>query len=188
RPRAASTSRRARRRARARRSSARSSAPLLARRPKRLRSRRRLRSPARRGGPSLRRWLKSSCPPGDLFVAAILLGLRPFVLSGANANAGPYFRLCLPSHPPPVDNRDNRPPSRRRLARAYTGRPSESPGRFHALSASIPRRVARAASRFGGRRPARAPQEGGTRVEGTFALQQGENAVFLRQRPENGVV
>src|SRR6516164_5084131 len=94
----------------------------------------------------------------------------------------------FPSRPPPVDNRDNRPPSRRRPARAYTGRSSESPGRLHAFSASIPRRVACAASGFRGRRPARAAQEGGTRVEGTFALQQGENAVVFRQRPENGMV
>src|SRR5262249_56491610 len=89
---------------------------------------------------------------------------------------------------PPVHNRDNRAPSRRRPARAYTGRPSESPGRLHALSASIPRRVAYAASGFRGRRPARAAQEGGTRMEGAITLQQGENAVVFRQRPENGVV
>src|SRR5262249_37935129 len=70
----ASTSRRARRRARARRSSARRSAPLPARRPERLRSRRLLRSPARRGGSSLRRWLRSSCPPYALFVGSIYSG------------------------------------------------------------------------------------------------------------------
>src|ERR1700746_4064029 len=56
------------------------------------------------------------------FLLGILLGMRPIVLNGANANAGPYFALCLPSHPPPVDNRDNRPPSRLRLARASTER------------------------------------------------------------------
>src|SRR5262245_39847238 len=95
---------------------------------------------------------------------------------------------ALPGHPAPVDNRDNRPSSRQRPARAYTGRPSESPGPPHALSAAISRRAARAASGFGGRRPARAAQEGGARVEGTFALQQGENAFVFRQRPENGLV
>ena len=41
-----------------------------------------------------------------------------------------------PAHP--VDNRDNRPPSQQRPARAYTGRSSESPGSLHALSASVP--------------------------------------------------
>src|SRR5262249_42407933 len=66
-----------------------------------------------------------------------------------------------PGHPPPVDNRDNRPPSRQRPARAYTGRSSESLGPLHALSVPVPRRAARAASGFGGRRPARAAQEGG---------------------------
>src|SRR5262249_46571800 len=115
--------------------------------------------------------------------------MRVAVLNGAKRNA---WGICcwpiFPSRPPPVDNRDNRPPSRRRPARAYTGRPSESPGRLHALSASIPRRVAYAASGFRGRRPARAAQEGGTRMEGTITLQQGENAVVFRQRPENGVV
>src|SRR5262249_3339475 len=72
---------------------------------------------------------------------------------------------CLPSPPcpppAPVDNRDNRPPSRQRPARAYTGRSSESLGPLHALSVPVPRRAARAASGFGGRRPARAAQEGG---------------------------
>src|SRR5262249_24673867 len=91
-----------------------------------------------------------------------------------------------PAHP--VDNRDNAPPSRQCPARAYTGRSSESPGSLHALSASFPRRAARAASGFGGRRPARAAQEGGARVEGALALQQGENALVFRQRPENGLV
>src|SRR5262245_57684211 len=79
RPRAASTSRRARRRARARRSLARRSAPLLACRPKRLRSRRLLRSPVRRGGSSLRRGLQSSCPPYALSFGQSYLGaaVRP---------------------------------------------------------------------------------------------------------------
>src|ERR1700720_887197 len=31
----------------------------------------------------------------------ILLGMRPVVLNGANANAGPYFALCLPRPPAP---------------------------------------------------------------------------------------
>src|SRR5262249_31088084 len=46
-------------------------------------------------------------------------------------------RACVacPPYPatrPPVDNRDNPPPSRQRPARAYTGRSSESPGSLHA--------------------------------------------------------
>src|SRR5262245_30573234 len=36
----------------------------------------------------------------------ILLGMRPVVLNGANANAGPYSLCAFPGHPPPVDNRD----------------------------------------------------------------------------------
>src|SRR6516165_4464997 len=148
------------------------------------------RLPARRGGSWLRRWLQSSCPPYALFVGPILLGTRPFVPNGANGKRLGMRRLStLPGHPAhPVDNRDNPPPSRRRPARAYTGRSSESPGSLHALSASVPRRAAYAASGFRGRRPARAAQEGGTRMEGTITLQQGENAVVFRQRPENGVV
>src|SRR5215472_1168896 len=162
RPRAASTSRRAKRRARARRSWARRSAPLLAGRPKRLRSRRLLRSPARRGGSSLRRWLRSSCPPYALSFGPILLEMRPFVPNSANGKwVGMLGLAALPGQPAPVDNRDNRPPSRQRPARVYTGRSSESPGQLHALSASVSRRAARAASSFGGRGPARAAQEGG---------------------------
>src|SRR5262249_44306372 len=37
---------------------------------------------------------------------------------------------ALPGHRPPVDNRDNPPPSRQRPAQAYTGRSSESPGQL----------------------------------------------------------
>src|SRR5947209_13502578 len=100
----------------------------------------------------------------------ILLGMRPFVLNGANANGGHISLCAFPSHPPPVDNRDNRPPSRLRLARAYTERPSESPGRPHALSASFPRRAAPPASGFPGPRPAPAAQEGGAALAAPFGL------------------
>src|SRR5258708_7050515 len=65
---------------------------------------------------------------------------------------------------------------------------SESPGPVHALSTSISRRVARAASGFGGRRPAGAAEKGRARMEGALSLQQGEDSLLLRQRPENGVV
>ncbi len=41
---------------------------------------------------------------------------------------------------------------------------------------------------FGGRRPSRGAQEGRARVEGALAVQQGEDAVVLRERPEGGVV
>src|SRR5262245_65845144 len=64
----------------------------------------------------------------------------------------------------------------------------ESPGRPDAFSASISRRAARAPSRFGGRRPPRAPEKGGTRVEGTFPFQPGENALVFGEGPENGMV
>src|SRR5262245_48825788 len=165
RPRAASTSRRARRRARARRSWARRSAPLLVCRPKRLRSRRLPHSPARRGGSSLRRWLWSSCPPYALFVVLLAQSYLGRVRSSRTARTEKWVGMlglaALPGHPAPVDNWDNRAPSRQRPARAYTGRSSESPGRPHALSASVSRRTARAASGFGGRRAARAAQEGG---------------------------
>src|SRR5262245_45438455 len=50
------------------------------------------------------------------------------------------------------------------------GGPANHQASLHALSASVPRRAARAASGFGGRRPARAAQEGGARVEGALAL------------------
>src|SRR5262252_6712688 len=113
--------------------------------------------------------------------------VRPEQRKGKTRGRAPLAHLTQPpAHP--VDNRDNPPPSHQRPARAYTGRSSESLGRLHALSASVPRRVARAASGFGGRRPARAAQEGGARVEGALALQQGENALVFRQRPENGLV
>ena len=56
------------------------------------------------------------------------------------------------------------------------------------FSASIPRRSARPPPGFGGRRPARGAQEGRARVEGALAVQQGEDAVVLRERPEGGVV
>src|SRR6266516_942081 len=87
-----------------------------------------------------------------------------------------------------VDSRDNRAGCAALPRPAYTGRSGESLGPPHALFAPIPRRVARAASGLGGRGPAREAQEGGARVEGTFPLQQGEDALVLRQRPEDGVV
>ena len=58
----------------------------------------------------------------------------------------------------------------------------------HALFAPIPRRAARTPAGLGGGRPAREAQEGRARMEGAFALQQGEDALVLRQRPEDGVV
>ena len=54
----------------------------------------------------------------------------------------------------------------------------------HALSAPIPRRAARPAAGLGRGRPAREAAQGGARVEGAVALQQGEVALVLRQRPE----
>src|SRR5947209_1501954 len=88
-----------------------------------------------------------------------------------------------------VDSRDNRAGCAALPRAAYTAGSRESLGFApHALFAPIPRRVARAASGFGGRGPAREAQEGGARVEGTFPIQQGEDALVLRQRPEDGVV
>src|SRR5262245_55594636 len=100
--------------------------------------------------------------PRRRLLAQSYLGRVPSSRTARTENAWTCFPLpTSPGHPPPVDNRDNRPPSRQRPARAYTGRSSESLGPLHALSVPVPRRAARAASGFGGRRPARAAQEGG---------------------------
>src|SRR5262245_38561237 len=66
--------------------------------------------------------------------------------------------------------------------------PANQQGRLHAVSAPIPRRTARAPSGLGGGGAARAAQKGGARMEGAVALQQGANALVLRQRPEVDVV
>ncbi len=58
----------------------------------------------------------------------------------------------------------------------------------HAILGPIPRRAARAASGLGSRGPARETAQGRPRMEGALAVQQGEDAVVLRQRPEDGVV
>src|SRR5262249_8869395 len=110
-----------------------------------------------------RRWLWSSCPPYALFVVLWLnltwdASVHPEQRERKTLGAGFACPPYLPTRPP-VDNRDNRRPSRQRPARAYTGRSSESPGQLHALSAPVSRRAARAASGFGGRGPARAAQE-----------------------------
>src|SRR5262249_47670911 len=68
--------------------------------------------------------------------------------------AWPPGQRHWPLLPRPVASRDKRPPGCGRGARLYTGRSSESLGRSHALSASIPRRAAGAASSFGSRGPA----------------------------------
>src|SRR5258708_910437 len=51
----------------------------------------------------------------------------------------------------------------------------------HALSATVPRRVARPASGIGSRGQARPAKEGGARVERVVAFQQGADAVILCQ-------
>src|SRR5919112_209160 len=53
-----------------------------------------------------------------------------------------------------------------------------------ALPAPNPRRDPRPAADLGGRRQARAPEEGGPGMEGAVALQCREDAVLLRERPE----
>src|SRR5215467_959220 len=69
------------------------------------------------GGSSLRRWLRSSCPPYALSFGPILLEMRPFVPNSANGKwVGMLGLAALPGQPAPVDNRDNRPPSRQRPA------------------------------------------------------------------------
>src|SRR5262245_41796818 len=59
--------------------------------------------------------------------------------------------------------------------------PANQQGRLYAVSAPIPRRTARAPSGLGGGGAARASQKGGPRMEGAVALQQGANALVLRQ-------
>ena len=54
----------------------------------------------------------------------------------------------------------------------------------HALHAPVPRRAESPASGLGGRGQARQAHALGPRVEGPVAVQQGEDAVLLRQRPE----
>src|SRR5215207_2424684 len=53
-----------------------------------------------------------------------------------------------------------------------------------ALPAPNPRRDPRPAADLGRRGQARAPEEGGAGMEGAVALQRGEDAVLLRERPE----
>src|SRR5262249_43261903 len=79
-----------------------------------------------------------------------LAATKPALLSGLTS--GTARLAVVPTTL--VDNRDNRPPGCGRGARHYTERSSESLGRSHALSASIPRRAAGAASGFGSRGPA----------------------------------
>src|SRR5262249_32265813 len=90
----------------------------------------------------------------------------------------------------PVNNlnsRDNPEHLRLRPARAYIQKSPTTPT-HHALHAKLPRRAEGAASGFGSRRPARQAEEGRARVEGAVAVQQGEDRLVLRQRPETGLV
>src|ERR1700730_1750149 len=104
----------------------------------------------------------------------------------------PFLHTRVEALASPVDNRDNARPRgasgpvaastvvRWRPIRANLSRQRIT----HAFSAAIPRRAARPASGLGRRRPAREAQEGGTRVEGALALQQGAHALVHGQRPE----
>src|SRR4051794_25480699 len=58
----------------------------------------------------------------------------------------------------------------------------------HAFLSPVPGRAARPASGLGGGRAAREAAQSRAGMEGSFAVQQGENAVVLRERPEAGVV
>src|SRR6476619_1776738 len=82
-----------------------------------------------------------------------------------------------------VDNRDNDGGRRRRPRPPYLRAAlALSFANHHAILAAIPRRAAGAASGLGGRRPPRTAAQGRARMEGAVALQQGEDAVVLRQR------
>ena len=58
----------------------------------------------------------------------------------------------------------------------------------HALHAAVSRRAEGPPSGVGSRRPAREARALGPRVQGPVAVQQGEDAVLLRERPEAGLV
>ena len=58
----------------------------------------------------------------------------------------------------------------------------------HALHAAVSRRAEGPPSGVGSRRPAREACALGPRVQGPVAVQQGEDAVLLRERPEAGLV
>ena len=58
----------------------------------------------------------------------------------------------------------------------------------HALHAPVPRRAKGASSGLGSRGQARQASARGARVQGAVAVQQGEDALLLRQRPEAGLV
>src|SRR4029077_12081960 len=92
-----------------------------------------------------------------------------------------YIRLCRVGQRS-VDNRDNDGGPRRRGRPPYLRAAAAlSLPNHHAILAAIPRRAAGAASGIGGRRPPRTAAQGRARMEGAVALQQGEDAVVLRQ-------
>src|SRR5207249_3412575 len=70
----------------------------------------------------------------------------------------------------------------------YAGESVSDSGNRHAFLAPVPRRAACPAPGVGGRRPPCEAAQGRAGVEGALAIQQGEDAVVLRQRPEAGVV
>src|SRR5262245_63553304 len=71
--------------------------------------------------------------------------------------------------------------SRRRTPESVKPKP-------HALHVPVSRRAEGTPSGVGSRRPAREARARGPRVQGPVAVQQGEDAVLLRERPEAGLV
>src|SRR4029450_13990291 len=113
---------------------------------------------------------------------------RAHVALGRRKSAWACVALCPPSRVPLWITGTSLPlPAAGPCCPILKG-PANQQGRLYAVSAPIPRRAARAPSGLGGGGAARAAQKSGARMEGAVALQQGANALVLRQRPEIDVV
>jgi len=131
----------------------------LARCPERLRSRRRLRLPARPAG-HRSCWLQSSCLLRVVF-GSILLGTRPFVPNSANGKR--FGMLACPPYPPPptlwiTGTIAAGPVS---VRRGLYWRSSDHSARFMRFPLQFLDELRARLPVSEGRRPARAAQEGG---------------------------
>src|SRR5262245_23877936 len=80
------------------------------------------------------------------------------------------------------------PPLTGRYGEESTANPESVKRAPHALHVPVSRRAEGPPSGVGSRRPARKARARGPRVQGPVAVQQGEDAVLLRERPEAGLV
>jgi len=133
-----------------------------------------------RGGSWLRAVVKSSCPPETWCWRNLTWGStwdESVGLNGAKRQtAGAILSICaLPDPRPPWITGTIGPVPTEPGEGLYWEAPRESPRPASCAFRPIPR-SARAASGFGGRRPARAAQEGGAPSGRDFRPQQGENA------------